>query len=1597
MTRSRILVVALTAAGLLLPAAARSQVTPDAKAGRKLTALQDYAGSEDWKAAVEVAQGLLDLPQDVFVRRVEKGQNGAPLVTLVGARAAANAALGAMPRDKPGQGLDVYQTTYGPRAEALLKQAVEDKDRRTLADVAERYLWTDAGARAAECLALALLDDGDAPAAARAFDRLLQRVAVDKLEPLTLYRAALAFHKGGTKEDQENKDKVWKQLVAKAPKGLRIDGRDRTLKELEEDLKKSSGPAPARLPDWPMFGGTPSRDGQGAGGAPFLQALWRHSLIIDSKQAQDLIGNDTHGVLKHLEMKGEAVIPAAVPVAATPTMPGGKQNSVLIFRTYDGVQSRESKTGAQVWRMTLAASLEKMLGGQTGATVQQWVQQFTQAGKSGVLIENLTIGTMSSDGAYIYCIDDLAVPPHVQQNFDRWGGMPPPGAGGLPAAVSAAARGNRLQAISVQVGKLQWTLPALHGSDADGFRPKSDFRDSHFLGAPLPVGGKLYFLNEKEQEIRLVCLDTGKLPDRPQEKDVDDAVAWVQPLATAKEKLLADYRRRINASHIAYGDGILVCPTNAGALIGVDPLTHSLLWAHVYGESAPPARGPAPLPPRRGIPPPGPAVPSTEWKGSAPVVQAGKVVFTPADGPELRCLSLRDGHLLWDMKAGADDVYFAGVYAGRVLVVGKKDVRALRLDDGKEAWRVPTGLPSGRGVASDNIYYLPLKDANFSDKEKGPGIFAIDVKQGKVVAQTRSKKDPRTGAADVPGNLLFFDGLVISQTATELVAYPQLKAKIGEMDELLKKNPNDPRGLLGRGELRLEQGNLQGAVEDFHAALANKPDDDLRRRLRAKLYDALTDLLARDFAAGEKFLKEYEELSREPVDPMAPPEERVEREAERERRLVRLLSLKGRGYEAQGKAVEALNTYLELAALKDGTLAVFDEPALKASPAVWARGRIAALYAAAKGESRQQLDQEIDKRGAALRKGEDVAALRAFVATFSPAFAAGREAHLALAERLMDRDGKADLLEAEQLLLKLSAQTEDRPLAGRALESLARTLSRRGLIEDALQYYRTLARDYPTTVIRDGKTGAQIFEELKTDKRFVPYLDAVGEALGKQRFKAEEERDKNFPQQAQHMLYTFDPLDDPLPSLKHRRVAMNYANNHLMVVGRRADRDAKPEVDEPINESFQQFMTHPAVNLPPGMAGIANPPAAARFGYHSVGHLVVVNLGQYVAAIDTVTHRLLWAKNLLGSQSPAGNGSALHYNPTEEALQLIFSDGIFMTVGQAGPVSASYVCVQTRDGLAALDPLTGKTLWTRNDVPMRCRLFGDDKHIYLVEMNNAGATTGTRAFRAPDGASVDVPPFAPLFQKRQCVLGGQLLVADNVPAGGTDLRLYDVQSGKDLWKQHFPAGTVMLSSEDPDLAGAIAPDGRVTVVNLRQRKVVLGGLVANEHMKNLHQAHLLADAQSIYVALYANNPANPPQVWSNLQATTGMRAITVNGQVYAFDRRTCKIRWWNQVENQQLVLEQWKEMPVLLFTSRSGVNPNGPRAFAGNQAGTIGVEAWDKATGKVFYRQPVPGQPQLNPQSGPIYAINYDADGGKIEMIAPTYKITITRQGETGR
>src|SRR5205823_3241945 len=149
--------------------------------------------------------------------------------------------------------------------------------------------------------------------------------------------------------------------------------------------------------------------------------------------------------------------------------------------------------------------------------------------------------------------------------------------------------------------------------------------------------------------------------------------------------------------------------------------------------------------------------------------------------------------------------------------------------------------------------------------------------------------------------------------------------------------------------------------------------------------------------------------------------------------------------------------------------------------------------------------------------------------------------------------------------------------------------------------------------------------------------------------------------------------------------------------------------------------------------------------------------------------------------------------------------------------------------------------------------------------------------------------------------GRRLLLSETGERNEVVLRLYDVLTGKDLWKQSFAPGSTRLRSEDEGLAGVVEPDGTVRVVNLDTAREVLKSKMDPKHLEKVQSVHLLADPWNIYVA--CNGPVDPNLmpwggVQTNLLVGSGLRGLPVNGQVYAFGRATGKLRWRNLAANQ---------------------------------------------------------------------------------------------------
>ncbi len=669
-----------------------------------------YLADREWYTVAHALHMLRDMPPGGFVIRRDRDAAGKAYAVWSRADLQANRFFTGL----PAEALKAYRELYGdpdaPRARELLARAKKQKDTRLLTEVVDGYLYTDAGPEALALLAAQHSEAGRDLSAALCYKRLLS--------------------------------------LPGRPPSREVEAR------AEAALRKVSGQKAAAA-DWLLFQGNATRSGRGKGGTPDLGRVhWRRATILDRNDESGELdrGNEAkawidRALARAEESPGAPLLPGFFPLAA-----GNK----VIYRTYKDITAvnlealrmdgkEVAKAGEVEWKSTdLDGSLVFTLGDVSlRGTLEAWLREIQGSdGLVGVVPGNAALGTLSCDGSLVYAVDELAVPvPPASLAPDVWASPR------VAGKVKPLVLGNSLHAFELETGKVAFRLG--HALKPD------EFTNSHFLGAPLPLQGCLYALNETANgEVRLVCC---------KHLNPGCKILSLRTLVTVQDRFVGSPLRRTQPVHLAYADGILVCPTNAGAVLGVDLATEGLVWAYTYREGKPAALAL----PRRGKLPPQAFNLTPEWRNSAPVIQDGKVVFTAPDDASVHCVNLRDGSLLWRVARAADDLYLAGVYGGKVLLVGNGSCRALALADGKAVWQVETGVPSGMGVAAGNTYYLPLRS---SGEAKQAGICAIDMEKGRVVRTF-------TAAREASGNLLFHAGRLISQGPTSVTVYPLAKGK----------------------------------------------------------------------------------------------------------------------------------------------------------------------------------------------------------------------------------------------------------------------------------------------------------------------------------------------------------------------------------------------------------------------------------------------------------------------------------------------------------------------------------------------------------------------------------------------------------------------------------------------------------------------------------------------------------------------------------------------------------------------------------------------------------------------------------------------------
>ncbi|MDB5312310.1 MAG: bamB 1 [Gemmataceae bacterium] len=1545
-------------------------------ATNQLKGARDYLAFKEipWNTVSPLLQNILDAKSDSFFNINDKAGEKI-LIRRISVKTEANRIIAAFPKE----GLEFYQQSYGQAAATLLDEAVKGNyDLATLSDLSQRYFHTNAGAEGTILLGTLYLERGNYLEAAYAFERLLARPNTDDfLTPRTLFKAALALRRGGDPRHAALAQAVSDRLQkATARTGLVIGRRTFTTEHLKAELERpvTTIRAAVTAKDWAGRYGNAQRNATVEGGPPFLVPAFDPTPMLATRREDDKPGNDwiAEELNRLFDRENKTVRSLPLPAFFPVTTP-----DLVIYRGYDGIHAIATRDHTHAGQLVPAGKLrwssktmfgvhQLMTPGNLNyndpnirAEVTGWWGTYKTTGVSSLLFENPLLGSLAHDGQTVFYVDDVAIPPPPAMTDPNFGGMPNQQVR-QSGELADAIRAGELSAVDIATGMRVWTLgrvvksphyrdpalPRLTEEEAD--KSTDAFHlclNAVFLGPPLPLNGRLYVLIELDGVSRLLCLDPKTLvpvKDWPQKVP---AVLWTQKLGRPNTPLPGDSVRRYQGVFLAAGEGILVCPTNSGAMIGVDIMSRSLLWAHAYRRLEPNT-----LPKQPVFTPTGPVLPPQlpvdRWRGAAPIVSGGRVVIAAYDSNKLECIDVRSGKVLWSVPREATDLYVGGVTNDRVIVVSKGDVRAYHLTgenpttlEPKLAWRtpLPSATPTGHGVAGKAVYYIPVRQEN-AGKDTVPAaeIWAVNVETGAVTSKTAARMRKDGSGNDLAryglGNLVFQDGLVIAQSAWEVAVYPQLEQKKAEMDRRLKANPKDPEGLTDRGELLLDDGQLKAAVADFKEAERNNPTELVRRRVREKLYVAYTEMLRDNFGAAEGVLKEYEALCELPLDDTGDPFEKKRREDETLRRKRLYLYLLAKGREDQKRLGEAFDHYLALAGLGEGKtlFEMPDEPSVRMRPDVWARGRIEGMIRrAADPAARKSLEDRVNKEWEAVDAGNDLKRLREFVDVFGPYFPAGSAAELKLAHALLQTNTDEDTRDAQVHLSQLRVTAEAPVLRAKATEALARLMIKNGLLEDAVGLYLQLGKEYPEVVVRDGKTGADFLVDLLTDKRLLPYLEPARYPLPP-RVKAEQKEPQ--PQSQAMAAVEVDPDGDLFPMFRRLRFVMDMVssgNNTWTFRGldrvTGAERCRFPDI-------------HPPMQYNPGNL------QAAKYVQAS-GHLLLVQVGQWVYCLDLAEKKERWRKNLLG-EGGGPNPNQIIDNAADGEVVVQYTDGSRVIIGKSAVLQPGYVCLLTRDGLEVVEPVSRRQLWTRRNVADRTHVYGDARYILLVETGADRKPVATKLLRAVDGMPVDGATDAgrTLAAARSYRVSGRtVLLAEGTGDEPHVLRLLDLSTGKDIWRKEYDAKAVPLRSPGPDWTGFVKPTGEVEILSTRTGQSAgafrLDPKYLDAHLKGCVEAQLFADADRFYVVL-DRSPAGGVR-----QKVYGaaLRTHTVNGPMYAFDRVSGKRLWFVEAvfDNQWMLVDRFAELPVIVAAAPM-TEANGNMIYK--------VVVVEKGTGAVRFR-----------------------------------------------
>ena len=1425
--------------------------------------------SGNWAEAIERFQQVLDHREDYF------SPDGGSLKSRVEE----------LLRQLPPEGLAAYERRFGATARGLLEEAVKGGSADGQRDVVRQYFYTEAGRDAALAIAERQADGGDMLAAARLYDRIAGHPALPRTQRgAVLLRAAVAWWIAGTGE-------VAQVRLAERQSGATPSTQPAVPADPVAALEWLSAavPTPDATPDAAeyhvsVFRGNPQRNAGTAPAAPVGPFDWQYPTIdlYDTWYAERIPElesriNSLQRRLSDRDGPERLMLPAGVPLVA---------NGIVVVHGPGSVKAVSLRTGELLWSTTHVDQTFKHLVDDRWEADEEWHKGNLDLFLAQRTWRDLTSASLSTDGTYVYAVFDGGMVSSISQ-----AALNVPDLATHPLAPHPY---NQLVAIELQHGRMKWTAGGPSGPYQD------ELAGVYFLGAPLPIDGKLYCLVEDRGQVRLVVLDAARAAAdhlRP-----GRAMIWSQALYNPDVNLsnawLGTERRMAGLSPSADGD-ILICPTGETTVVAVDIARRTLLWTEQYRE------------PTAGSPQQALAVRMMlarqqqrgrmedqlaeellrpdHWADSAAVIAGQRVLLTPPDASDLICLNLLDGSEVWRRPRG-ERRFLAGVYNDQVLIVGSRHVEALQLATGEPAWEssIPISGPGGRGFRHGQYYVLPLVTGE---------VITIDLQQQRMIASSRV--DFEGG----PGNLVAADGRILCQTSASVSAFPQLDQLRLSSDAALAANPDDPEALATRGELSLHLGDEASALADLRRSLATA---DLPRT-RELLVAALLEGLRSDFPAYRGAADEVESL--------------VTSEEER-RRFHRLYA---EGLQEAGEVQAAFRQYLEFAESMAGSTELERvESGRSVRIDRWSRGRLEALWQSADDLQRQQLQRELHAVIDEAVRSDDVIRLAGLLSV-APDRASVDRLRYEWARRV-DVPADFPLLETRLLQLRRSGTPEYAAYGTARLADI--WLDQHQTFPMLYQLLEELSGPLAAVDCLRGNTGAELVAQWTADSQRAPLMTAP------QLWPAGHVELNEEPRIAGAGLSFIVPhLGTPSEALRGWRFFTDAQGTNLIAYDQQGRR-----------------MWH----LPSGTLGNRRGRSSEYIRYVMThGRLLLIAVEDQFTIVDALSGGQTAVVLANEQLSPNADQSPFSINIQRANVIQRLRNRVWMDpqdgtkpLGNMGPLNADGFVFQVGETLKCIDPLTGRPLWTHEVAGLDPggEILADEDFIVIWPGNSSRPL---RVFRTADGEDLGARPVPQSAVKPQPDghWGRRIVLHEVSAAGSMRLGVHDPSLDQVVWKREF-AGAVHWSVVDGVDFAVLLDDGTLHIVSgASGEDLAIVSLPADPPPESVT---VVGDPQRYFVMTYV-----PPQDGGRVVDGPTRAMPHVHGLVAAVDRQTAEIIWSQPVTHQQYLSDTPGGWPVLAFAAQV-FDPNpGDNAAARRY---WGLKFLNKDDGGIVYESEVNGR-----------------------------------------